>query len=219
MKRSWTLHPRQRVTASLHRRQIYFQHYISKTAWCGLVLSWQQFQNMNDVLRNWKTLIDIRRHPLGEGVWLCNYNPVICLQGKYSYFKFYRDSWYKYINSIRREVTSFFRYDFSKHQNYQYHATNANGSRHRPRSCVQLIHQHKTLSRSPRNVGDENEQRKKNAAISKRHNSNPRCDFSFRRAVNALRTKTSPEEEDREDEELSSDATDFEEHGDICTIE
>ena len=218
MQTTWTLHPKQKVTASLNHQSVYFQHFISKTSWRGLTLSWNQFQNMNDVLRDWKTFTNIKRNPLGEGVWLCYYEPVIRLEGEFSYFKFYRDSWKNYINRVHRKVYSFFRHDFSRRKGYQHHATNESRLRNRPRKPLRNTGQYKALRRTPRNGTRENEQWKKSTNLSEWCHTNPRCSFSFRRSVNALRSETSLEEA-REDGELSDVGSDFEEYGSVCTIE
>ena len=219
MKRTWTIHPKQRVKASLNRDTVYFQHFISKTSWRGLTLSWNQFQNMNDVLRDWKTFRNIQHHPLGEEVWLCCYNPVIRLEGEFSYFQFNRDSWKKYIRRVHHKVYSFFRHGISRHENYQHHATNESRSRNASRKSRCNSERYKALPRTSRNATHEDEQWKKSTNLSERDYSDSGRNFSFRRSVNVLRSKASFAEEDCEDGELSDDKSDFEEYSSVCAIE
>ena len=214
MMRKWYLHTRQSVTVNSRRRVVYFQHNFRKNSWRGVSLNWRQFLNLHDAINDLTLFKGLKRFPLGGKLWLCYYNPIIRLQlqGLNCYFQFYRQSWEEYINNVHYQIRSFLRDGWSKHDDYQHHATNASELSSKPRRHSQTACRYKTLSRPSRNVTYENEQREKCSTLSEGDNSNIRSNFSFRRAVDEVRAV-----DEIEDGEFSNDGTDHSEYGDQCS--
>ena len=198
-------------------RKVIFRHYVTPTKRHDIKMDYEQFENLHDILstEGWK------RCPLGNGLWIHFYAPEIAIHDVVSktYFQFFRVSWEKYIKRVHYRIYSFFHHVSCRSDDYQYYATNSRKHKAQHRRIAQTISKtNETLSWSPRDVNNEDEQWSKCANVSVRQNSSSRCNFSFREQLNVLRA-TSAFENEREDGELSNDETDFSQYGSECSVE
>ena len=217
MEQRYHLHPKQIVIVNHH---VSFKHYVSLRRYFEIELSHHQFLNLNDIITCLHVLKELKRYPLGDGMWLCDYNPFIVIQCDNSdtYFQFYRRSWDKYIRKVHHKIYSFLRHGISTNDGYQHDAADTSQYLAVSRRNSQAIRRQQTLSRSPRNVVDENEQRQKYSAISRGKSSSPRSDERLRSAINVARMSEEAENV-QEDGELSDVESNISQYGSACSIE
>ena len=204
MKR-WTLDSHQRVCVDSYRNV----HFVTQHHHCTfeLILTWRQFQNLNDVLMDLAIFKRMKYYPLGKNLWLeYNTNHIQLYHCRHKhYFRFSQYSFIKYKRKIHQQVMSFLRHDVSELHRRQHAAAHATLQPSRSRRTPQSSTQQQTLSRPTSNARCENEQRAKPPNLSKRERADTRCPFSFVGAVDALGA-------------AAETATDMEE-GDVCHIQ
>ena len=227
----WRLHEKQYVCMMNHNNRISFRHQ-GKCHTRGVTLTRGQFQNLDDIIYDLKSLKRIQRYPLGGNVWLCYCKPIVKLcvfrdtehfNCAISFFQFYRDSWYNYIKHEHKRIRSFLNHVASNTDERSYchqpHASDGTNVSYRPRKRSRKFQERdEVLSCSSGNGSDENEQQEKSTNVSKREDTNPREYFSFRRAYNEVRAKGSIKD-DLEDGELPDCESDIAEYGSECEVE
>ena len=227
--KTW-LHSKQYIRIT-RDNEIAFQHIGNDGYPYGVTLTINQFKEFDDFLYHLKNFNRLKRLPLGRNVWLYYNKPIIKLcvcsydNSMKQFFRFYRDSWYKYISNVHDEICSFLQYRSTRKplkrngfRNSELYETNEPRVYFKSRRYPSNISQNKVLSRSSRDVSDENEERKKSPNVSKRKSSNIGTHFSFKDTCNALRIN-SKIADDYEDGECMDEGSDIEEYGDSCEIE
>ncbi len=151
-----SLHGKQSVAIDDVKRLVHFRHHVTKDFWRGVKLTWNQFHNLNDILKDLQPLLDRGRYPLGGGVWVHCYKPIIAIKdGRHNYFQFYKWSYETYIKDVQPLLHSFIR-NVEQSQGDQPHATNGHRLQSRSRKSLCDTRRYKDLYRSPRNGACEN---------------------------------------------------------------
>ena len=215
--KSWKLDSQQRVCADSHLN-VTFKHYGMTVR--TLTLSYRQFLNLHDIVRDLEPLHNMRYYPLGQNIWLQYYNNNIqlyhCRRG--IYFTFHKTSWRKYLKEIHHRVRSFLRHDSTTSYDRQHTPSHETLSQDRSDNITSTSSQQQIVSGETSNASGENEQWSKSPNLSKRNSTNSGRPFSFIGAVHALGTPT-PLMEDMEVGERFNLNSDGGQYGDFCTIE
>ena len=197
--KTWRLDNQQRVSVD-QQCNVHFQHYFVKGK-SDISLTWRQFLNLNDVVMDLATFENMKYYPLGKNLWLqydeCSIQLYYCNRRRY--FTFHQQSWSRYIKVTHRLILTFLRHEaVHRRQRAAPDATlfqSESGGTSSPNSQQQI------LPRATSHAGGENEQRKKRTTLSKRDSTNSGRAFSFRGAVDALRTTTDPASDMEEGED------------------
>lgn len=219
MKKKWQLHPKQYVIVDIQRRLVYFQHHFKYPLWRGITMNEEQFFNLHQIFLDYERLKSLHRIPLSMKTWFCNYKPIKSIENEECFFQFYRHSWRVYKRRVHHQIYSFLRHGLSRHESDKHHAPNESRLQHRARrTSHNLFRRNKTLLRTTGNVVHENEQWTESSNVSRRSDSDSGPHFSFRGAMDALRSETTIAN-DKEDGEVSNDEDGIEEYGSFCAIE
>ena len=184
------------------RRCLYFHH----DAFHGVVLSRNQFFNLNDII--YHDLKTLKSYPLGQDTWITQRHDGIHLQTPSAYFLFYHKSWTKYIRNVHRRILSYLRH--GEGENCEYDADDEDDWPHQSGRLAQGP-RWKTASRSTRNARRTHFRWKKHSTVSERHNPNPRRRPSARCRYHVPRADAQNTHPTVSDEDL--------ECGDECTVE
>ena len=182
----WYLRFGQCVCADAERN-VRFKSYKSE-----ITLSWRQFLNLNDVIKDLDTFRCLKYYPIGDQLWLQYYKNDIQLHyhRRRTFFTFHEDSWKKYKKDIHHSILSFLRHGVSTLHHRQHAPTHATLFKGQSRGVTSTTSQQQTLSRTTSNAGGENEQLTKPANLSEWDSTNSGRPFSFIGAVHALGTTT-----------------------------
>jgi hypothetical protein len=211
----WTLNSQQYISVD-QRRNVHFTHSRGK----GITLSWRQFLNLNDIIKDLTTFHNMKYYPLGSNVWLQYYNQKIQLYNcvQYNYFSFDKECWRKYIKECHLPILSFLRYDSKAIRRRQHAPTHANLFQSGSHSITPTTSKQQVLSGPTSNAGSENEQCTESPNISKWNSTNSRRPFSFISEVHALRTAKNATA-DMEEGEVFDFKSDCGQYSDFCSIE
>jgi hypothetical protein len=80
----------------------------------GITLTWRQFVNLNDIMRDLEYFETLRFISLGDQVWLQHYRNEIQIYHSHSAncFSFRKYNWEKYRRYIHRSIMTFIRREF-----------------------------------------------------------------------------------------------------------
>ena len=80
----------------------------------GITLSWRQFFNLNDIMRDLDYFKKLRFISLGNQIWLQHYrNEIQIYHSRLSiYFSFRKSNWEKYKRNIHQSIVLFIRREF-----------------------------------------------------------------------------------------------------------
>lgn len=215
--KTWKLDWQQRVSTDL-QRNVYFKHYGRHVR--GISLSWRQFLNLHDVIRDLDTFRRMKYYPLGERIWLQHSNRDIQLYHCHlnSTFTFHESSWNKYIKETHQRIYSFLRNASPSLHNCQHAKANENLFKDDTQPITSTHTQQQTLSRTASNACGEIKQQSKRSNLPEWDSADSRRPFSFINSVHALRTTTNPAT-DMEEGELFDIASECGQHCDFYSIE
>ena len=220
--KTWKLDSQQYVSAD-YQRYVYFQHCNKRNKqgkWRGITLSWRQFLNLNDIIKDLNTFKNMKYYPLGKYLWLQFHKTHIqfyhCRLNRY--FTFHNLSWSKYVKETHRHILSFLRHEATTLHDCQQDATHETVFESESQDITSTFSGKHALYRTTYNVGGENEQWQKSSNLSEWDCSNLRRPFSFCREVNALRTTTAAAS-DVEEGEVSDIRLDCGQSSDFVSIE
>lgn len=210
---NWYLKYGQSVSADMERN-VYFCYPYT------IVLSYRQFLNLNDVIKDMDTFQFLKYYPLGDHLWLQYLEKGIQLYNhrRNVYFTFHKESWKKYKREIHYRILSFLRHGAPSLHDCQHAPTHETLFRNQSRNLTSTTPQQHVLSRKTSNVGGENEQQAKRSNLSEWNGSNSRRPFSFVGAVHALGT-TKQATRDLEEGEVSDLELDCGQSSDFYSIE
>ena len=215
--KTWQLDCLQCVSIDSHRN-VYFKHRGRNMA--GITLSWRQFLNLNDVMKDLATFRSLLWYPLGNFIWLQYYNNHIQLYHcrLKIYFSFRDVSWYKYINETHHHILAFIRHGTNKVHGRQRHATDETLFQNRSRLSPPTSPQQQVLPRTPTHVSVDTQQRAKYTNLQKRDSADTGRPFSFIGAVHALGAAPDSSS-DMEEGEVCHVGDECQQFSDFCTIE
>ena len=214
--KTWKLESQQHVSVDLHRN-VYFRHCSDNPR--EIVLSWRQFLNLNDIVRDLETFNNMKYYPLGNHIWLQYYNNRIQLYHRLKiYLTFHNASWCRYLKKTHRNIQSFLRHGARRLHGRKHAAVHETLFKGESRNITSTPSKQQVLSRETSNVIGENEQWTKYSNLPKRDSTDSGCSYSFIGAVNALRTATDATS-DMEEGEVCDIKTDGGELSNFCTIE
>ena len=212
-----SLHRKQCVTA-FARSCIRFRHRTDTDFIYSVSLNWRQFQNLNDIVRDFETFKSLKYYPLGGGVFLFRNRYTIKLINNRTncFFRFYESSWKNYLKCAHPRLFSYLRDGESVY--HQPHARNESDFYNRLGGGARYLpSRYKTISRPPRNASDEDDKRSMCSNVSRRQGTNSRLYSHLRGGKHATRIHREIEE-DQEYARFSSDEADNIEHGSECSI-
>ena len=204
----WHLSSNQLVAYSRH------QLCFCETQHNDLALRMEQFWNLDDILRH-DTLLQRRRYPLGQGLWLNHDHHTLCFQSSKVQFTFTFKSWTKYKNLVHWQIRSFLR-----------HGRHGTGRQLHARVPTQRSHQftrrpyytspRQTLPRASPNAGGQTVMRTQSPTVSQRMRANHGQRFSFKSTIDAMRDHASPQ---TTRSPHRHESIDIEEFSSVCSIE
>ena len=93
-----------------------FRYYVNAHRLYEIKLTQEQFLDLHDI-KSVNLLKEMKRYPLGDGICLCCFTPVVFQCNKtISYFQLYRRSWEKNLNKTHYQLHSFLRYAVSANE-------------------------------------------------------------------------------------------------------
>ena len=199
-------------------KQVYFRYRTMKNTHRGVMLDWRQLQNLNDIVSDLRSLHALKSYPIGGKMWLTyEDNNVIQLADDKSYFCFSHHAWKEYIRTTHWNLFQYFRDEVVACD--QLYANDESQHEARPRRPLSHLRRKQyVISRSTGNACYATHQRKKYPTISKWHSATSRRHPHPRRRKDARRVLKEIKIE-KEDETMSGNEADFDEHGSECTVE
>ena len=198
-------------------KQVYFRYRTVKNAHRGVMLDWRQLQNLNDIVKDLRSLRSLKAYPIGGKTWLTYEDNVFQLADDKNYFCFSNQAWKEYIRMVHWNLFQYFRDEVVARD--QLHADDENQHEARPRRPLSHLRRKQyVLSRSTGDACYASHQRKKYPTISKWHGSTSRRHPHPRRRKDAQRILKEIAIEE-EDAKMSGNEADAEEHGSECSIE
>ena len=208
----WSLSERQYVVYNHHL--IHFCEKPRRGATRRLTLRIDQFWNLDDLLYTFPSLWG--HYPLGRDLWFKQTDRGIELDCQRANFQFKGRSWQCYKKAVHWRVRSFLRH--GRYRTRRQHQARA-PTRRPPRfgaSPSPPPSTQQTLPRSPSNASDHNDLQTEPPSVSQRCCTSDGQPFSFRRAVDDLRTAPSPPVTPPP---ATYEAINLEEYGSVCSID
>ena len=211
-----TLHDKQQICVD---SRIRFQHRADSGRRYEVVLNKRQLQNLNDAIIHRDEFHSLLHFPLGGSLWLFRKENITKLfdNKRHLFFSFYASAWHFYVRSIHKSL-----YDYIIHgkpYNYQSYAKHESRLCHSFGRSPSFTQEHfQTLSRSARNVDDENGKWSKCTVFPSRKGSNTWAHIRRRGRKHASRIhrKTTT---NRENAACSDNENDSFEFSNECSIE
>ena len=194
---------------------VHFYHHSNSESSHVLSLTYHNFLNFNDIIYEMDQFPRLVMFPIGEGIYLLKRNGFVELHDNYKqiFFRFYHRGWKEYKYNVHYYILSFL-HDDSHTPHHKSHEGDECLPKDTPRRPLSIIQRPvQILSRSSRNVTDENgKQSKKRANISRREGSTPGSHLRRASRKHARRVLEKIEEA-KEDEELSTVTSENKEYG------
>ena len=175
-----------------------------------VTLSRRQYRNLHDVIRHPYHYYNLRSIPLGRDIWL-QLKPFV----KIDTILFTYAQWIRYKRGVHPQIMSFL-YHVRSRTDDKYHARDVGWRTHSPSQCSRSISQQQTLSSSTSHARSENQEWTQGTTLPLRQTTSVGEPFSFRRALNDLRSSQCVKETEPE---LCHESIKVDQFSGCCTIE